>query len=132
MGTPTPKTPIVLNADGSVSMLVYQGRTLRLNATYEGLTSSTGYKARFGLTDKYGNALLASADSEDGTITFSDVHSTTPPNPVIATLIAVKIPDESMTIDAKSGKVDLVLEDPDGNEDPIMVGDWILWREVTP
>ena len=132
MGTPTPKTPIVLNEDGSVSMLVYQGRTLRLNATYEGLTDSTDYKARFGLTDKYGNELLVGADSEDGTITFADVHSAVAPNPVIATLISVLIPDEDMDITAKSGKVDLVLEDPDGQEDPIMVGDWILWREVTP
>lgn len=127
MGNPTPKQPIVLNADGSVSVLVYANRTFRLQATHAGLTSSVGYKARFGMTDKYGNALLASADSEDGTITFAPAVA-----PKTGTVISVTIPDEEMAITAKAGKLDMVLEEPGGAEIPIMVGDWTLYRDVTP
>jgi hypothetical protein len=32
----------------------------------------------------------------------------------------------------KSGKEDLVLEDPSGKEIPLLVGDWLLWSPVTP
>jgi len=128
MATPTPKEPIILNEDGSVSVLVYQGRTFRLNATHEGLVDFTGYKARFGITDKYGNAVIASADTEDGSIVFSEAVL-----PAVGTVVAVTIPDEDMTlVGYKAGKLDLVLEEPGGAEIPMLVGDWVVWKEVTP
>jgi hypothetical protein len=131
MGNPTPAEPIILNADGSISMLIYQGRTFRLNMTHEGLTyPPTGYKCRFAITTKYGETILASADSEDGDIVFSDATTLTPPE--VGTVISVTISDETMdAIVAKGGKLDCVLEDPSGHEDAITVGDWILWRKVT-
>jgi hypothetical protein len=127
MGNPTPKQPIVLNDDGSVSALVYRARTFRLNATHEGLLDPTGYKARFALTDKYGNPVLASASTDAGTITMTVA---TPP--AIGTVIAIEIPDEEMDIDAKAGKMDLVLEEPGGDEIPVFVGDWVIWKDVSP
>jgi hypothetical protein len=133
MGNPTPAVPIVVNDDGTVSMLVYQGRTLRLNATHEGLTDPTGYKARFALTDKYGNAVIASADSEDGDIVITPVLDPTPPNDPIATLFEITISDETMeTVVAKGGKMDMVLEEPGGAEIPFFVGDWVLYKQVSP
>jgi hypothetical protein len=131
MGNPTPDNPVVRNADGSVSVLVFRARTFRFVMVYEDLAyPPTGYKARLALTDKYGNVPLASADSEDGDVTFSDAMDL--PDPVAGTVITAIIPDEDMVIDAKSGKIDAVLEDPDGHEDPIVVGDWLLWKDVSP
>ena len=127
MGTPTPSEPIIKNDDGSVSMLVYLGRTFRLLATHEGLTDYAGYKARFGLTDKYGNAVLAEASTEDGSIVLSLAVA-----PVVGTVLSVTITDELMDIAAKGGKFDFVLEEPGGAEIPIMVGDWVAWKLVTP
>lgn len=130
MGNPTPDEPIIRNADGSISMLVYQGRTLRLKLTHAGLTyPPTGYKCRAGWTDKYGNAVLFSADSDDGDIVFTDATLLTPPK--VGTVITITIPDETMDpIVAKGGKMDVVLEDPSGHEDAITVGDWVLWKKV--
>jgi len=128
MAIPTPKQPIVLNDDGSISVLIYQGRTFRLNATHEGLLDPTGYKARFGITDKYGNALIAEATTDDGSIVFSPAVL-----PAIGTVVAITIPDEDMTlVGYKAGKLDLVLEEPGGAEIPMLVGDWTIWKEVTP
>jgi hypothetical protein len=137
MGNPTPATPVVRNPDGSISVLVYRSRTFRMVMVYEDLAyPPTGYKCRLGLTDKYGNALLASADSEDGAVTFSDATVLTNPATNLpyasGTAITAIIPDEDMGIEAKSGKIDVVLEDPAGHEDPIAVGDWLLWRDVSP
>ena len=136
MASPTPKTPIIVNADGTVSMLVYQGRTLRFAVTDSAMTDSSGYKARFGLTAAYGETLLASADSEDGTITFVPVMGPGAdpgdPDVQVATNIIVEIPDEDMTITAKKGKMDMLLEEPGGDEIPVFVGDWLLYYEVTP
>jgi hypothetical protein len=139
VATPTPANPIILNEDGTISALVYQGRTFRLEATHEGLTSYSGYKARFGITDKYGNALLASASSEPGggvgvgTITFAPAVDPDTGLPAIGTTLTVVIPDETTeTIVAKIGKLDLVLEEPGGSEIPMVVGDWVLFKRVTP
>lgn len=138
MGTPTPAVPIVRNDDGSLSILVYQGRTLRLHFIHEGLTyPPTGYKARFGLTDKYGNALLADADSDAGSIVFVDASTETNPDtnlPYAGTVIAVTIPDEDMEITKASGYFDCVLEEPGAGtpEVPLGVGDWRLYKRVTP
>jgi hypothetical protein len=137
VATPTPANPIILNEDGTISALVYQGRTFRLEATHEGLTSYTGYKARFGITDKYGNALLASANSEGGvgvgTITFAPAVDPDTGLPAIGTTLSVTISDEiTETIVAKLGKLDLVLEEPGGAEVPMIVGDWVLFKRVTP
>ena len=127
MGNPTPKQPIVLNADGSISVLIYRARTFRLNATHEGLLDYTGYQARFAITDKYGNPTLATASTTAGSITFSPAVS-----PATGTVISISIEDESMDIDAKSGKMDLVLQEPSGSEIPVFVGDWIIWKDVSP
>jgi len=138
VATPTPADPIILNADGSISVLVYQGRTFRLEATNEGLTDYLGYKARFGITDKYGNALLASANSEPsgvgvGTITFAPAVDPDTGLPAVGTTLFITIPDEvTETITAKLGKLDLVLEEPSGAEVPMLVGDWVLYKKVTP
>lgn len=132
---PTPKTPVVKQDDGSVTMLVYGSRTFRLHAVHKGLMDSTGYKARFGFSDKPGNPLLASADSEDGSIVFSPAMDPDHPLVQIGTLIAVTITDEDMaavTAKKAGGYEDLVLEDPSGAEDAIVVGDWILYAPVTP
>lgn len=129
MGNPTPSQPIVLNDDGSISALIYRARTFRLNATHEGLTDYTGYRARFALTDRYGNPNLATANSEDGSIVFSAAVS-----PATGTVIAVTITDEDMDLDEAytRGKMDLVLEEPGGAEIPVFVGDWIIWKDVSP
>lgn len=130
MGVPTPKRPIVLNDDGSISALVYRARTFRIRATHAGLTNPTGYKARFGMTDKYGNPPFVTASSDpgaDGTITFSAAVA-----PAVGTVIAVEIPDEAMDFAFKAGKLDLVLEEPSGAEIPVLVGDWVVWKDVTP
>jgi hypothetical protein len=132
MGNPTPKQPIVVNADGSVSMLVYLARTFDLSVVVKGLMSTTGYKSRFGFTDKYGNALLASATSEDGSITFSPALDPLDGVTQIGTRVRVIITDEDMDFTAKGGKVDHILEQPDGAEQPIVVGDWVAWNWVTP
>jgi hypothetical protein len=137
MAVPTPAVPIIRNDDGSISVLVYLGRTLFLNFIHAGLAyPPTGYKARFGMTDKYGNALLASATSLDGSITFSDA-SLLPPDAVLGaftgTVIAVIVPDEATGAIVKAaGKLDCVLEDPAGHEIPVGVGDWVAWKQVTP
>lgn len=127
MGSPTPKQPIVLNPDGSISALIYRARTFRLNVTHEGLTDYNGYKARFGITDKYGNPVLAGASTDDGSIVFAPAES-----PATGTVIFITITDENMDIGAKAGKLDLVLEEPGGAEIPVLVGDWVIWKDVTP
>ena len=129
MGSPTPNNPVVVNEDGSVSALIYRARTFRLNVTHEGLTDSTGYKARFGITDRYGNPLIAEASTDTGSITFSPAVL-----PETGTVISIEIPDEEMDFEEtiKKGKLDLVLEEPGGDEIPVIVGDWIVWRDVTP
>jgi hypothetical protein len=130
MGVPTPKRPVVLNEDGSISALVYRARTFRLRATHAGLSSTTGYKARFAMTDKYGNPPFATASTEagaDGTITFTPAAS-----PATGTVIAIEIPDEAMDTAFKAGKMDLVLEEPGGAEIPVFVGDWVIWKDVSP
>lgn len=133
MATPTPNNPLVVNADGSVTMLVFQGRTLELIAVHKGLMDATGYKARLGLTDKYGNALIAQADSTAGSITFSDAFDPDAPLVQIGTRVTAVITDEvTELITAKAGKFDLVLEEPGGKEIPLVVGDWLLWKRVTP
>jgi len=130
--TPTPNNPLVVNSDGSVTLLVFQGRTLEFNAVHKGLMDATGYKARFGLTDKYGNALLASADSTSGSVTFS-VANDALSGAQIGTRVTAVIPDEvTEAITARSGKLDLVIEEPGGAEHPLVVGDWVLWKRVTP
>ena len=138
MGTPTPADPIVRNDNGSLSILVYQGRTLRMWFIHEGLAyPPTGFKARFGLTDKYGNALLASADSDDGSIVFTDATLEINPEtnlPYAGTVIAVTVPDEDMALTKAAGFFDCVLEEPGAGtpEVPLGVGDWILWKQVSP
>lgn len=122
---PTPKNPVVLNADGTVSLLVYQERTLSFRTVHRELDDPTGYKARFALTDVYGNPPLVMADSEAGTVSLALYE-------LGGTVIDVTIPDEDMVLSSKAGKFDLVLEDPDGHEKPLIVGNWVLWKAVTP
>jgi hypothetical protein len=45
----------------------------------------------------------------------------------------VTVPDEDMNLVVKaSGKFDCVLEEPGGAEIPLGVGDWLLWKQVSP
>jgi hypothetical protein len=123
---PTPKNPIVLNDDGSISVLVFKGRTLQISALHTGLLNPTGYKARFAMTDKYGNTPVATADSDLGSITFTAATL-----PAVGTWVKVVIPDEDMTLTGlKGGQLDCLLEQPDGQEVPFYVGDWIIWKNV--
>jgi hypothetical protein len=126
MGNPTPKQPIVLNDDGSISVLVFRGRTLALNVRHKTLLSSTGYKARFAMTAKYDTAACVTASSEDGSITFEAAVA-----PLTGTWVKIVVPDEDMTLEGiKGGKLDCLLEQPDGQEVPFFVGDWIVWKNV--
>ncbi len=130
MATPTVDTPVVVNDDGSVSMLVFLGRTLVFIAVHKGLMDSTGYKARFGLTNKYGGELIASASTEDGSIVFEEAYNDA--SELIGTRIIATIEDEDMDLAFYAGKFDMVLEQPNGSEFPVVVGDWMGWRPVTP
>lgn len=130
---PTFKTPVVIQDDGTATILIKQGRTLRIVLRHRGLMDPTGYKARFGLTDKYGNPLLGSASTDDGSITFSPALDPDPPHDQIGTYITIVVSDEDMDLlDAKQGKFDAVLENPAGEEDTVIPGDWILWQKVSP
>jgi hypothetical protein len=126
MGNPTPKQPIVLNDDGSISVLVFRGRTLRMNIRHAGLTNSTGYKARFAMTAKYDETPVVTASSDDGSITFEAALA-----PLTGTWVKIVVPDEDMTlVGLRSGKLDILLEEPSGQEVPFVVGDWIVWKNV--
>jgi hypothetical protein len=130
---PTPATPVIVNVDGTADILVYEARTFRMIATIVGLADPTGYKVRFGLAAGYtggadGAALLADADSEnvppDGTITLVPSAGDT-----IATVI---IPKTLMVGLGKSGKYDMVVEEPDGSEFSRAVGKYYTFGAVTP
>lgn len=127
MGSPTPKNPIVLNDDGSITALVFRGRTLRINVRHTTLTDSTGYKARFAMTTKYDEALLITADSTAGSITFEPAIA-----PLTGTWVKITVPDEDMALAStiKGGKLDCLLEEPSGAEVPFFVGDWVVWKNV--
>lgn len=127
MGSPTPNEPIVLNDDGSISVLVFRGRTLRINVRHTALDDATGYKARFAMTTKYDETLLITADSDDGDITF--VPATLPDT---GTWVQIEVSDELMALAStiKGGKLDCLLEEPGGAEVPFFVGDWIVWKNV--
>ena len=126
MGSPTPNNPIVLNDDGSITALVFRGRTLRINVRHTALEDFTGYKARFAMTTKYDEALLITADSDDGSITFVDA------TPLAGTWVKIEVSDEDMALAStiKGGKLDCLLEEPSGKEVPFFVGDWIVWKNV--
>lgn len=125
----TPKTPYVVNEDGSVDILVYQGRTLRFNVTHAGLLDPTGYQARFAMKTTYAQAdgdAIVEASTTAGTIVLTQLPASA------GTLIAITVPDEDMEITDTKGKYDVVLENPSGQEDPVVVGSWTLWKRVTP
>lgn len=124
---PTPAQPVVAKANGTTDILIYQGRTFRLNVTHTGLADPTGYKARFALKAAYADAdtaVVASADSDDGDITLSAVTG--------GTLIEVLIADELMELEVSSGKHDLVLQSPGGEETTILLGAFVVQPRVTP
>lgn len=124
---PTPKSPIVLNDDGSVSILIFRDRTLRINVRHTTLLDPTGYKARFAMTTKYDTAPIITADSDSGTITFEPAVS-----PLVGTWVKIAIPDETMVLapNIKGGKLDCLLEEPGGAEVPFFVGDWTVFKNV--
>ncbi len=123
----SPATPVVAKPNGTTDLLVYAGRTFRLNVTHTGLADPSGYKARFALKSAYSDAdtaVLAAADSDDGDITLTAVTG--------GTLIEVVIPDESMELAVSSGKYDLVLESSGGEETTILLGSFTVQARVTP
>lgn len=142
--TPTVEEPIVKQDDGTISVLVYEGRTHRICFVDEDITyPPTGYNVDYGLTDKYGNELLAEAHTSDGSITAIDASTLdvtdAHPEAWTGTAWMVEIPDEQMTLVlpstgliAKSGKLDAVLKEPGGGETPLAVGNFIVYRAVTP
>lgn len=123
----SPATPVVAKPNGTTDLLVYAGRTFRLNVTHAGLSNPSGYKARFALKSTYADAdtaVLASADSEDGSISLTAVTG--------GTLFAVVIPDEDMELTVTGGKYDLVLESPGGEETTVLLGAFTVQPRVTP
>lgn len=124
---PTPAQPVVAKTNGTTDLLVYQGRTFRLLVTHTGLADPTDYKARFALKAAYADAdtaVVAAADSDDGDITLTAVTD--------GTLIEVLIADEDMELEVTSGKHDLVLQSPSGEETTILLGAFVVQPRVTP
>lgn len=124
---PTPAQPWIVNDDGSVDVLVYEGRTFRAAITHAGLTDPSGYQCRIGFAATPGGELLASGSTEDGAITLEALPADA------GTLITVTVSDEEMeSVEVAKGRWDLVLEAPGGAEDPVCVGAFYTWRRVTP
>lgn len=127
MATPTPKVPYVVNDDGTISVLVYQGRTFQMTITHTGLVDPSGYKARAWFKVLYGDALpLMEANSEDGSITLTALPGGA------GTTIVITIPDETTaTLVDKKGVYDVLLEAPGGAEFPVIpASKWYLWPGV--
>ena len=125
----TLKNPVVVNDDGTVDILVAQGRTFKFSVTNLSLLNPLGYKARFALKSSYTQAdddVVASADSEDGSIVISQI----PDNG--GSLFAITITDEEMEVAVTKGKWDMVIESAGGEETTIAAGSWTLWKRVTP
>lgn len=125
MATPTPRTPLVENADGSLSVLVFKGRTFRLNATHAGLVDPAGYQARFSFSATYGGPILASATTADSTIVLEQLSGGA------GTIVRVTIEECLDGLDVTKGKFDLVIESPSGEETPIVVGNFVTWGKVS-
>lgn len=129
MEAPTPSQPYVVNDDGTVSVLIYRGRTNRIAITHRGLADPTGYAARCAFKRKYADAepVLAASTTPavgEGQITLTAVAD--------GTLITIVFTDE-MTEDivGSSGVWDVLLESPGGEEDPVVPSSpWMIWKEV--
>lgn len=130
MTKPTIAAPWVVQDDGSVDLLVWEGRTFRANITHAGLSDPTGYTARMWFKTSYDDAdtaTLAEASTVDGTISL-----TTAVAPATGTVIAVTIPDEDTEWGAvKSGVYDLLLQSPGGQEDTVLSGKFTVRQRVT-
>ena len=126
---PTPAQPWVVNADGSVDVLLWQGRNFRAAVTHSGLANPAGYKARCGFkaayTDPDDDILVAA--STDDYIALTQLPANA------GTRIDIDIPDEvTEAVTAAKGRWDLVLEAPSGDEDTVLAGDFVTWFRVTP
>ena len=124
---PTINAPWVVNPDGSVDVLVWQGRVWQARVTHLGLTDPAGWKARVAFGSAYGGTLLASGSTEDGRVTLSALPD------AAGTLIAVDLPDEATEqVTARKGVWDLVLESPGGAETAVLAGAFVTRLRVSP
>ena len=123
--TPTIATPWIVQDDGSVDVLVWQGRVWLANITHPGLTDPTGYSARVGFTAELGATPLATASSP-AAITLTQLPAGA------GALIAIAVPDEvTDLITARKGWWDLLLQSPAGVEYPVLAGRFVTRLKVT-
>ena len=126
MAKPTVAQPWVVNSDGTVSVLVMQGRNFRARITHPSLAVPGGYKARIAFRATYDSPILAQGTTDDGSITLH-------PTGTGGTFVVVNLQDEvTESIDVTKGRWDLVLQNPAGEEDALLVGDFVVQPPVTP
>lgn len=124
--------PVQVNSDGTVDILVKQGRTFSFAITVLNIVDPTGYKARFALKTSYAQSddealvIASSEPGETGTIDLTELPDSG------GTLAVITIPDEDMEITATKGKWDVVFESVGGEETTVAAGSWILFKRVTP
>ena len=115
--TPTPANPWIVNPDGTVDVLVWQGRVWLAAITHPGLTDPTGYSARVAFAAKPGATPLAAGSTLDGGITLTALPDDA------GTRIDIALPDERTdAVTVRRGVWDLLLEGPDGTEYPVLAG----------
>ena len=126
----TPKEPVVLNDDGTVDILIYQGRTQRVSLTHAGLADCTGYKCRAEFaanfrTDPFLELSTEAATENGSLITLNDL--------TVGTRIDIFISDEDADEIVKGNGVwDVVLESPGGEESPVIPSSkWTLHKKVS-
>jgi len=131
MTRPTPAQPVIVNDNGTVTVLMYQGRTNTLSITHHGLTDPAGYSARAAWRDSYGGTIVAACDSDDGTATLEQLLD--PDDAPIGTLITLTVSDEAMaSVTASRGVWDVLVESPGGIETVVVPSSpWYLWKAVT-
>ena len=124
--SPTIAQPWVVNDDGSVDVLVWQGRSFLANVTHPGLVDPTGYKARVGFAATPGGTLLASGSTQDGAITLTALPGGA------GTVISIAVPDEATDqVTVRKGLWDLLIESPAGIEYPVLAGKFTTRLKVS-
>lgn len=128
--SPTPATPLVVNDDGTLSMLLFQGRTNRLAITHRGLLDPTGYAARACWRASYAGDALLEASTEDGSIVMEAVVDED--DAPAGTMLTITLTDESCDeVAASRGVWDVLVESPGGEETPVIPSSpWRLWKKV--
>ena len=123
---PSIAEPWVVNDDGSVDVLVWQGRTWLVDVTHPGLVDPTGYSARVGFAASPGDTPLVTGSTQDGSITLTALPDGA------GTVIAITVPDEKTDlVTVRRGWWDLMLESPGGLEYPVLAGRFTTRAKVT-